>query len=97
VPTVRPLLPFSRLNLILSFHSGKHLGAHIIGTTSTKEKAALALESGAEHCLLLDGSVNVVEEVFKITGGEGLDRGVHAVFDGVGKDTFEMDLEILRR
>lgn len=47
--------------------------------------------------ILYGGDVNVAEEVYKITGGEGNDRGVHAIFDGVGKDTFEMDFEIARR
>lgn len=28
---------------------------------------------------------------------EGIDRGVHAVFDGVGKDTFDMDFDLVRR
>lgn len=28
---------------------------------------------------------------------EGIDRGVHGVFDGVGKDTFDMDFDLLRR
>ena len=72
-------------------------GAVVIGTTSTKEKAQLALAAGAKHCLLYDGSCNVVEEIYKITGGEGIDRGVHAVFDGVGKDTFEMNFDAVRR
>lgn len=75
----------------------KHFGAHVIGTTSTEEKAKLAKQAGAEHVILYSGNVNVVEEVYKITGGEGIDRGVHAVFDGVGKDTFDMDFELVRR
>ena len=60
----------------------KGRGAIVIGTTSTKEKAALAKSYGADHVILYRDE-NVVERVLEITGGEG----VHAVFDGVGKDT----------
>ena len=75
----------------------KYLGAHVIGTTSTAEKADLAKKAGAEHVIIYGNGVNVAEEVYKITGGEGIDRGVHAVFDGVGKDTFDSDFDIVRR
>ncbi|KAK4056125.1 NADPH:quinone reductase [Microbotryomycetes sp. JL221] len=75
----------------------KHFGATVIGTTSTEEKAKLARAAGADHVILYGGDVDVVSEVYKITGGEGIDRGVHAVFDGVGKDTFDMDFELVRR
>ncbi|KDE02769.1 hypothetical protein, variant [Microbotryum lychnidis-dioicae p1A1 Lamole] len=75
----------------------KSAGAHVIGTTSTEEKAKIARASGADHVILYSGQVDVAEEVYKITGGEGIDRGVHAVFDGVGKDTFEMDFDLVRR
>jgi NADPH:quinone reductase-like Zn-dependent oxidoreductase len=74
-----------------------HLGARVIGTTSTEEKAEIARQSGAEHVILYGEGRDVVSEVYKLTGGEGIERGVHAVFDGVGKDTFEMDFELLRR
>ncbi|KAM0756590.1 NAD(P)-binding protein [Meredithblackwellia eburnea MCA 4105] len=82
---------------LLLVQLAKHYGAHVIGTTSTAEKAALAKAAGADHVILYGGDVNVAEEVYKITGGEGIDRGVHAVFDGVGKDTFDADFDILRR
>lgn len=75
----------------------KSIGAHVIGTTSTAAKADIAIAAGADHVILYDGSVNVVDEVYKITGGEGLDRGVHAVFDGVGKDTWDTSFDIVRR
>lgn len=74
-----------------------HLGAHVIGTTSSEEKAEIAKQSGAEHVILYGQGRDVVSEVYKLTGGEGIERGVHAVFDGVGKDTFDMDFELLRR
>lgn len=76
----------------------KHYGATVIGTTSTEEKAALAKKAGADHVILYGKpGVDVAEEIFKITGGEGIDRGVHAAFDGVGKDTFQTDLKAVRR
>lgn len=75
----------------------KYYGARVIGTTSTAEKAELAKQAGAEHVIIYGNGVNVAEEVYKITGGEGIDRGVHAVFDGVGKDTFDSDFDIVRR
>jgi len=72
------------------------IGAHVIGTTSTQEKADLAKQNGAEHVVLYKDVP--YEEVIKpikafTPGGEG----VHAVFDGVGKDTFEANFELLRR
>ncbi|GAA5981778.1 hypothetical protein JCM11641_007421 [Rhodosporidiobolus odoratus] len=84
---------------LLLVQLAKHYGATVIGTTSTEEKAEIARKAGADHVLLY-GSQNweeIVKQVYDITGGEGIDRGVHAVFDGVGKDTFDVDLELLRR
>jgi NADPH:quinone reductase-like Zn-dependent oxidoreductase len=60
----------------------KYRGAIVIGTTSTKAKAVLATEHGADHVILY-GEEDTVKRVLDITNGEG----VHAVFDGVGKDT----------
>lgn len=57
-------------------------GATIIGTTSTPEKAEIAKSYGADHVILYTKE-NTVQRVLEITKGEG----VHAVFDGVGKDT----------
>jgi NADPH2:quinone reductase len=61
----------------------KHRGATVIGTTSTAEKAAFAKVNGADHVILYPIE-DTVQRVLEITKGEG----VHAVFDGVGKDTF---------
>lgn len=79
--------------------SAKHFGATVIGTTSTEEKAEIARKAGADHVILYhpDNYDDLVKQVYAITGGEGIDRGVHGVFDGVGKDTFEIDFELLRR
>ncbi|KAI5118257.1 hypothetical protein M0805_008191 [Coniferiporia weirii] len=70
----------------------KARGATVIGTTSTAEKAALARAHGADHVILYPLE-NTVERVLALTGGEG----VHAVFDGVGKDTFDNNFLLLRR
>lgn len=63
--------------------------ATVIGTVSTPEKAEAAKAAGADHVLSYD---NFAEEVRKLTGGEG----VAAVYDGVGKSTFEGSLASLR-
>ncbi|KAF9245646.1 hypothetical protein BU15DRAFT_40852 [Melanogaster broomeanus] len=70
----------------------KSRGATVIGTTSTEEKAALARQYGADHVIIYKKE-NTVKRVLEITNGEG----VHAVFDGVGKDTFDSNFEMLRR
>ncbi|KAH9852519.1 hypothetical protein C2E23DRAFT_885659 [Lenzites betulinus] len=67
-------------------------GATVIGTTSTPEKAALARAAGADHVILYTQE-DTVQRVLELTGGEG----VHAIFDGVGKDTFESDFKMIRR
>ena len=64
-------------------------GGRVIATTSTDEKAALAREAGADEVLGYDG---FAERVRSITGGEG----VAAVYDGVGKATFDEGLRALR-
>lgn len=61
----------------------KARGATVIGTTSTAEKAALAKQNGADHVILYP-TEDTVQKVLEITNGEG----VHAIFDGVGKDTY---------
>lgn len=61
---------------------GRHRGATVIGTTSTAEKAEIAKANGADHVILYRDE-DTVKRVLEITNGEG----VHAIFDGVGKDT----------
>lgn len=61
----------------------KSRGAVVIGTTSTKEKAEFAKKNGADHVILYKEE-DTVTRVLEITKGEG----VHAIFDGVGKDTY---------
>ena len=67
---------------LLFLQYAKYRGATVIGTTSTPEKAALAKAHGADHVILYRDE-DTVQRVLEITNGEG----VHAVFDGVGKDT----------
>jgi len=69
----------------------KHLGATVIGTVSTEEKAALAREHGCEHPIVTSRE-EFVARVREITGG----RGVRVVYDSVGKDTFEGSLDCLQ-
>jgi NADPH2:quinone reductase len=66
-------------------------GARIIGTVSTPEKAALATGAGANDVVLYTRQ-NFVEEVRRITGG----KGVHVVYDSVGRTTFDGSLDSLR-
>lgn len=70
----------------------KSRGAVVIGTTSTKEKADFAKKNGADHVILYKEE-DTVARVLDLTNGEG----VHAIFDGVGKDTFESDFRMIRR
>jgi len=67
----------------------KQIGAHVIGTTSTEEKAHLAREAGADEVLSYEGFATRVREM---SGGEG----VAAVYDGVGKTTFYEGLRAIR-
>jgi NADPH2:quinone reductase len=70
---------------------GKALGATVIGTAGSKEKADLAKAHGADHVILY-GEENVAARVKEITGGQGCD----VVYDGVGKDTFLASLDSLK-
>ncbi|KAI0468599.1 hypothetical protein F4859DRAFT_193969 [Xylaria cf. heliscus] len=70
----------------------KIIGANTIGTVSTPEKAALATQNGASHIINYSHE-DVVTKVKELTGG----KGVIAVFDGVGKATFDASLESLAR
>ncbi|OHE92587.1 NADPH2:quinone reductase [Colletotrichum orchidophilum] len=68
------------------------VGAKVIGTTSSDEKCELAKKNGAEW-IVNSRSQDLVAEVSKITGGHGVD----VIFDGVGKATFDSDLEMAAR
>jgi NADPH:quinone reductase len=70
----------------------KHLGATVIGTVGSDEKAAVARAHGCDHALVL-GKDDIVERVRALTGGEG----VPVVYDSIGRATFEDSLRCLRR
>jgi NADPH:quinone reductase len=67
------------------------IGAHVIATISTNEKAKVAREAGADEIILYTHS-DFETETKRLTGGKGVD----VVYDSVGKATFEKGLNILR-
>lgn len=67
------------------------LGARVIGTVGSAEKAALARAHGCHHVINYREE-NVVERVQELTEG----KGVPVVFDGVGADTWDMSLDCLQ-
>jgi NADPH2:quinone reductase len=69
----------------------KSLGARVLGTVSTAEKAQIARASGADEVILYTEQEFDVE-ARRLTGG----RGVDVVYDSVGKTTFEKSLNALR-
>jgi NADPH2:quinone reductase len=68
-----------------------NIGARVIATVSTDEKAKLAREAGADEVILYTQSDFEVETK-RLTGGKGVD----VVYDSVGKTTFEKGLNVLR-
>jgi NADPH:quinone reductase len=79
----------SGVGLILAQWAG-HLGATVIGTVGSQEKAQVAAAHGCRHTVLYR-ETDFVTAVRKIAP-----EGVHAVLDGVGKDTFMASLDCLR-
>lgn len=69
----------------------KALGATVIGTVGSDEKAAVARGHGCDHPIVYTRE-NFAERVREITGGEG----VPVVYDSIGKDTFMDSLSCLR-
>jgi NADPH2:quinone reductase len=67
------------------------IGANIIGTVGSQEKAALAEQNGCQHTILYRNE-DTASRVKEITAG----RGVDVVYDSVGKDTFEASLDSLK-
>ena len=66
----------------------KSRGATVIGTTSTPEKAELAKSLGGADHVILYTQEDTVKKALELTNGEG----AHAIYDGVGKDTYVMVL-----
>jgi NADPH2:quinone reductase len=69
----------------------RHLGAFVIGVVGSDAKAALALQHGCHHALVL-GRDDLAASVRNLTDG----LGAHVVYDSVGKDTFLTSLDCLR-
>jgi NADPH2:quinone reductase len=69
----------------------RHLGATIIGTVSTPQKAALAREHGATHVINYK-TEDFVKRTKELTNGQGVD----VVYDAVGKDTYPGSLDCLK-
>ena len=70
----------------------KNIGARVIGTVSTEEKARLARAAGADEVILYE-QTDFEAEVKRLTNGKGVD----VVYDSVGKTTFDKSLNCLRR
>lgn len=69
----------------------KNLGAEVFTTVGTAEKADIAREAGADHVIVYT-EVEFEEAIREVIGDEGL----HVVYDGVGKSTFDAGLDLLR-
>jgi NADPH2:quinone reductase len=69
----------------------KHLGATVIGTVSSAEKAELAKAHGCTHVINYK-TEDFVKRTRELTGGQGVD----VVYDGVGKDTYPGSLDCLK-
>jgi NADPH2:quinone reductase len=76
---------------LLLVQMAKKIGARVIATAGTGEKAQLARDAGADECIVYTNN-DFETETKRLTDG----KGVHVVYDGVGKATFDKDLEVLR-
>jgi NADPH2:quinone reductase len=75
---------------LLLVQMAKRLGARVIGTVGTEEKAALAREAGADEVVLYSKE-DFLDAVRRLTGG----RGVDVVYDSVGRATADRSLDCL--
>ena len=76
---------------LLLVQMARNIGARVIATVSTDEKAKLAREAGADEVILYTQS-DFETETKRLTENQG----VHVVYDSVGKTTFEKGLNVLR-
>jgi NADPH2:quinone reductase len=76
---------------LLLVQMAHNIGARVIGTVSTEEKAKLARDAGADDVILYTRS-DFETETKRLTGGKGVD----VVYDSVGKTTFDKSLNVLR-
>lgn len=75
---------------LLLVQMAKKIGARVIGTAGTQEKAQLARDAGADECIVYT-EADFETETRRLTDG----KGVNVVYDGVGKATFEKGLNVL--
>jgi len=76
---------------LLLVQMAHNIGARVIGTVSTEEKAKLARDAGADEIILYT-QADFEAETKRLTGGKGVD----VVYDSVGKTTFDKGLNVLR-
>jgi NADPH2:quinone reductase len=76
---------------LLVVQMARAVGARVIGTVSSEQKAQLAREAGADEVIVFTHQ-DFETEVKRLTGGNGVD----VVYDGVGKATFEKNLNVMR-
>src|SRR5215213_419966 len=76
---------------LLLVQMAKKIGARVIATAGTHDKAQLARDAGADECIVYT-EADFESETRRLTDGSG----VHVVYDGVGKATFDKDLNVLR-
>ena len=69
----------------------KHLGATVIGTVSSEEKAEKAKKAGAEH-VVIHSKGDFVKTVLEVTEG----KGCPVVYESIGKDTFKRSMDCLQ-
>jgi NADPH2:quinone reductase len=76
---------------LLLVQMARQIGARVIATVGTDEKAKLAREAGADDVIIYTRQDFEVETK-RLTEG----KGVHVIYDSVGKTTFDKDLNLLR-
>lgn len=76
---------------LLLVQMAKALGARVVGTAGSQEKAQLARDAGADEVIVYT-ETDFESEAKKLLGGSG----AHVIYDGVGKSTFDADLNLLR-
>jgi NADPH2:quinone reductase len=76
---------------LLLVQMAHNIGARVIATVSTEEKASLARQAGADEVILYT-KTDFETETKRLTG----DKGVEVVYDSVGKTTFEKGLNVLK-
>jgi NADPH2:quinone reductase len=76
---------------LLLVQMAKNIGARVIGTAGSEEKARLARDAGADEVIIYTNQ-DFEAETKRLTDG----KGVHVVYDGVGQTTFDKGLNVLR-